>query len=105
MKFLTRLFARSTSSTSAPQAKKRLQMTLAYDRSGLEQGTMEQLRHELTRVIGKHLTIDAEEIQIQIDHSSGSDTLVASVPLRSMRRPRKSVATAAREAKQPHQRP
>ena len=91
MKLLTRLFGPSTPN-SAPHAKERLKLALTYDRNRLEQGAMEQLRGELTRVMAKHLAIDAEDIQINIDHATEFDKLVASVPLRPSRRPQTSAA-------------
>jgi cell division topological specificity factor MinE len=99
VKFLLKLFGQALSETSAPRAKERLQLALTYDRNGLEQGMVEQLRGELSRVMAKHLAVKAEEIQIIIDHSAELDKLVASVPLRSARRPRGAAAASSAGAK------
>ncbi len=74
-------------------------MALTSDRHGLEQGKMERIRAEIVRVVSRHLTIDAEDVQIQIDHSVESNKLVASVPLRSSRRA--PVASAPQEQEAP----
>jgi cell division topological specificity factor MinE len=99
VKFFTRFFRHATTpDTSAPQAKERLKVALTSDRHGLEQGKMERIRAEIVRVVSRHLTIDAEDVQIQIDHSVESNKLVASVPLRSSRRAPVASAPQAQEA-------
>ena len=95
MKFWIRLLRQDPSETSAPRAKERLKLALTYDRNGLEQGVIDQLRGELSRVMAKHLAIKAEDIQIDIDHTMDTDKLVASVPLNSARRPRTPVTASA----------
>ena len=104
MKFFIRLFGQSTPNTSAPHAKERLKLALTYDRNGIAQGKMELLRSELTRVIEKHLSIDSEDIQIQIDHTADIDKLVASVPLHASRRSRGATVTAAERKNKPRKR-
>ena len=73
---------------SKDTAKERLKLALTYDRGGLAQGTIEQLRDEIIQVIAKHLTINAEEIEINFDRTSEQDRLIASVPLRLSARTR-----------------
>jgi cell division topological specificity factor MinE len=95
VKFLLKLLGQALPESSAPRAKERLKLALTYDRNGLEQGMLEQLRSELSRVMAKHLAIKAEDVQIDIDHSAELDKLVASVPLRAARRPRGAAAATA----------
>ena len=99
VKFLTRLLGHAVQNTSAPHAKERLKMALTYDRHGLEQGKMDRLRAEIVRVVSQHLTINAEDVQVQIDHSLESHKLVASVPLSSSRRPPRPTPTAPKARK------
>jgi cell division topological specificity factor len=63
-------------------AKERLKLALTYDRGGLAQGTIEQLRDEIIQVIAKHLTINEDEIDINFDRTTEEDRLIASIPLR-----------------------
>jgi cell division topological specificity factor len=63
-------------------AKERLKLALTYDRGGLAQGTIEQLRDEIIQVIAKHLTINEDEIEINFDRTTEEDRLIASIPLR-----------------------
>lgn len=67
---------------SRQAAKERLKLALTYDRGGLAQGTIEQLRDEIIQVIAKHLAIHEDEIEINFDRTSAQDRLIASIPLR-----------------------
>jgi cell division topological specificity factor MinE len=69
-------------------AKERLKLALTYDRGGLAQGTIEQLRDEIIQVIAKHLTINEDEIDINFDRTTEEDRLIASIPLRMAPRAR-----------------
>jgi len=69
-------------------AKERLKLALTYDRGGLAQGTIEQLRDEIIQVIAKHLTINVDEIDINFDRTTEEDRLIASIPLRIVPRAR-----------------
>lgn len=92
MKFLTRILGQfqqqMTSGDSAPLAKERLKVALTYDRNGLEQGTVENLREEIVRLMAQHLDVSAEDIHVDIDDTTGPNKLVASIALRPPRRPR-----------------
>ncbi len=82
---------------SASAAKERLKVALTYDRNGLEQGTVEGLRAELVRLMAEHLDVQTEDVEVNIDESSGPNRLVASIALRPPRRSR-AAAAAATEA-------
>jgi cell division topological specificity factor MinE len=73
---------------SKQAAKERLKLALTYDRGGLAQGTIEQLRDELIQVISKRLIVDEEEIEINFDRTTEEDRLIASIPLRMAPRAR-----------------
>ena len=69
-------------------AKERLKLALTYDRGGLAQGTIEQLRDEIIQVVARHLTINEDEIDINFDRTIEEDRLIASIPLRMAPRAR-----------------
>ncbi len=73
---------------SKQAAKERLKLALTYDRGGLAQGTIEQLRDGIIQVIARHLTINEDEIDINFDRTSEQDKLIATIPLRMAPRPR-----------------
>ena len=79
---------------SASAAKERLKVALTYDRNGLEQGTIESLRGELVRLMAEHLDIQTEDVEINIDETTGPNRLVASIALRPPRRSRPAAAAA-----------
>jgi cell division topological specificity factor len=72
---------------SKATAKERLKLALTYDRGGMAQGTIEQLRDEIIQVIAKHLAINEDEIEINFDRTVEEDKLIASIPLRMTPRP------------------
>ena len=92
MGFLDSLVKRLSPVASGQQsksaAKERLKLALTYDRGGLAQGTIEQLRDEIIQVIAKHLTINEDEIEINFDRTMEEDKLIASIPLRMAPRAR-----------------
>lgn len=92
MGFLDTLIKRLSPGGAAQQskqaAKERLKLALTYDRGGLAQGTIEQLRDEIIQVIAKHLAIHEDEIEINFDRTSEQDKLIASIPLRMPARTR-----------------
>ena len=73
---------------SKAAAKERLKLALTYDRGGLAQGTIEQLRDEIIQVIAKRLIINEDEIEISFDRTIEEDKLIASIPLRMAPRTR-----------------
>ena len=79
---------------SAVMAKERLKLALTYDRNGLEQGTIDNLRHEIMELMAQHLDIDPEDVQVDIDESVGPNKLIASIALRPPRRTKVPVALA-----------
>lgn len=91
-KFLEQIQAASEPGNSAPTAKERLKLALTYDRNGLEQGTIDNLRQEIIDLMTQHLDIDADDVQINIEESEGPDKLVASIELRPPRRARVAMA-------------
>ena len=81
-KLVKHLSPGSDGQPSKQAAKERLKLALTYDRGGLVQGTIEQLRDEIIQVIAKHLTINEDEIEINFDRTTEEDRLIASIPLR-----------------------
>ena len=94
-KILEQLQIQPESHDSAPTAKERLKVALTYDRNGLEQGTIDNLREEIVHLMAAHLDVQTDDIQVQIDETAGPNKLVASIALRPPRRARSSVAVAS----------
>jgi cell division topological specificity factor len=79
---LKTLFARRT--TSREEAKGRLHLVLAHDRTGLDGGKLQELRREIALVLARYVEIDVDAVEIEIERRSHTDTqLVVSSPVRA----------------------
>ena len=73
---------------SAESAKERLQLVLIHDRTDMTPAELTSLKDELIQVISRHVDIDADAVQIDLEHDGRSQRLVADIPLRSITRRR-----------------
>lgn len=73
-------------SRSAAVAKERLRLVLVHDRSAVAPEIMEELRRELVRVISTYMEVDEDSVEVSLDTSDEQVALVASVPVRRVRR-------------------
>lgn len=73
-------------------------MALTYDRNGLEPGAIDSLREDIVRLMAEHLDIKSDDVQVDIDDSTGPNRLVASIALRPQRRARPANSFAATES-------
>ena len=85
MNFFDRLFGKKN---SAESAKERLQLVLIHDRTDLTPAELDSLRDDLIATISRHVEIDAQAVQIGMEHDGRSQRLVADIPLRSASRRR-----------------
>lgn len=85
MNFFERLFGRKA---SAESAKERLQLVLIHDRTDLTPAELDSLRDDLIATISRHVEIDAQAVQIGMEHDGRSQRLVADIPLRAASRRR-----------------
>ena len=79
MSWLSRLFGREEKSSTV--AKQRLQMVLIHDRSEVSPGLLEQIKDDIIAVIAKRLTIDPENVEVNLTQSARESRLVAEIPL------------------------
>jgi len=85
MNFFDRLFGKKN---SADSAKERLQLVLIHDRTDLTPAELDSLRDDLIATISRHVEIDAQAVQIGMEHDGRSQRLVADIPLKSASRRR-----------------
>lgn len=83
MGFFERLFGRKN---SADHAKERLQLVLIHDRTDLTPAELDSLKDDLIATISRHVEIDAQSVQIGVQHDGRSQRLVADIPLKAARR-------------------
>lgn len=74
--------------TSGSIAKERLQLVLVHDRASVSPDMLEALKNDLIEVISRYMDIDQSSTEVNLEHDEGSTALVASIPVRSMRRQR-----------------
>jgi cell division topological specificity factor len=85
MNFFDRLFGKKN---SAESAKERLQLVLIHDRTDLTPAELDSLKDDLIATISRHVEIDAQAMQIGVEHDGRSQRLVADIPLRAAPRRR-----------------
>ena len=83
MNFFDRLFGKTK---SADNAKERLQLVLIHDRTDLTPAELDSLRDDLIATISRHVAIDAQAVQIDVEHDGRSQRLIADIPLKAARR-------------------
>ncbi|HSK87777.1 MAG TPA: cell division topological specificity factor MinE [Anaerolineales bacterium] len=71
---------------SADNAKERLQLVLIHDRTDLTPAELDSLKDDLIATISRHVEIDAQAMQIGVEHDGRSQRLVADIPLKAARR-------------------
>ena len=71
---------------SADNAKERLQLVLIHDRTDLTPDQLDSLKDDLIATISRHVEIDAQSMQIGVEHDGRSQRLVADIPLKAARR-------------------
>lgn len=79
MSWLSRLFGQQEKSGSV--AKQRLQMVLIHDRSEVSPGLLEQIKDDIIKVIAERLTIDPDNVEVNLTQTARESRLVAEIPL------------------------
>lgn len=85
MSFFDKLFGKKP---SADSAKERLQLVLIHDRTDLTPAELDSLRDDLIATISRHVSIDEQAVQIEVEHDGRSQRLVADIPLKAVARRR-----------------
>lgn len=85
MSFFDRLFGRKS---SADSAKERLQLVLIHDRTDITPAQLDSLKDDLIKTISRHVEIDAQSMQIGVEHDGRSQRLVADIPIKNAHRRR-----------------
>lgn len=87
---MKQVFDRITGKTSsASAAKERLQLVLIHDRTDFPPGMMEDLRDEILEVISRHIEVDRESVQINIQQEGRRQFLLAEIPIQDASKKRR----------------
>ncbi len=80
----------NTKATSKDVAKERLKLVLVHDRTNCTPELLELLKEDILSSISEHVEYDLSTLDIKItrtrDDSSGRPVLVASIPIKNMKR-------------------
>lgn len=90
--FLNRLMGRQK--PSGTQARERLQLVLAHDRSDLNPELLMQMRREILEVVQRYVEIDLEGCDVSLETEDRVTALLANLPIKRAL-PRPDVAPAA----------
>jgi len=82
---IDRLFSRS-SRHSGDNAKRRLKLVIANDRSGLSPEMMEAMRRDIVEVVSRYVEIDPAEMEFSLESDQRMTALIANLPVRRVRR-------------------
>ncbi|MFP4692426.1 MAG: cell division topological specificity factor MinE [Halothece sp.] len=85
MAILDRLFNRNTTKSSSQEAKKRLKLIVAHDRSGLSEETLEAMRQEILEVVARYVEIDTNSTEFSLESEEGMTALIANLPIRRVK--------------------
>ena len=77
-----RLFRFLKPISSAPVARERLQILLEYERNLVSQTDLiAVLREEILAVVGRHVTIDRDKVQIRVDRRAELSILAVGIQI------------------------
>jgi cell division topological specificity factor len=85
MDFISKFF-KEDAPASKDVAVERLRLVLVHDRASVSEGLMESLKEDLIEVISKYMEIDDAAMEVNLDSSEHSAALVASIPVKRIRR-------------------
>jgi cell division topological specificity factor len=85
MDFITKFF-KEESPASKDVAVERLRLVLVHDRASVSEGLMESLKEDLIDVISKYMEIDEAAMEINLNSSEHSASLIANIPVKRIKR-------------------
>ncbi|MGL5032969.1 MAG: cell division topological specificity factor MinE [Microcystaceae cyanobacterium] len=88
---LERLFGRGINK-SGEDARRRLKLVIANDRSGLSPEMLEAMRQDILEVVSRYVEIDSEEMELSLESDQRMTALIANLPVRRVRRTRSNPA-------------
>lgn len=81
---INRLFGKTEKSAQSV-AKDRLRLVLMHDRADIPAPVMEEIRHDIMRVLSKHLDIDENALEVSLERADDAVALIANIPIRRIR--------------------
>lgn len=85
MGLLERIFKPNASQPSGQEAKQRLKLIIAHDRSGLSEETLETMRQEILQVVARYVEVDLDSTEFNLENEEGITALIANLPIRRVK--------------------
>ena len=94
---IKRLFSKPTPVGSKDIAKERLRLVLLHDRTSVSPQYMGLLRDDMIKAVSNYMDINEQEMEVNLNRDEQTVTLVANIPVSSVKRSPLSRATVAEE--------
>lgn len=85
LEFIARLFGREAAGSKSV-AKERLRLVLVHDRANVSPQLLQLLKADMIKVISNYMEIDEEGLEVNLERDEKSVALVASIPVKKMKR-------------------
>lgn len=82
---LNQIFSRHAKPSSRSQAKQRLKLILAHDRTTLSPEALQAMQQEILAVVSKYVELDADSLEFSLASEQGTTALIANLPIRRVR--------------------